>query len=74
MSEERGNLGANLLLFLAGAAAGAVLVALVTPKSGPELRADLKGLGGRLRRKLRESGFDVAPECEPEAEHEETRG
>ena len=30
--------GPILLAFLAGAAAGAVLVALTTPKSGPDLR------------------------------------
>lgn len=43
---------ANLALtFLAGAALGALLVALVTPKSGPELRGELKDLTNRARRK-----------------------
>ena len=40
-----------LLAFLAGAAAGAVVVALTTPKSGPQLRSDLAGLGPRLKTK-----------------------
>ena len=42
MSEEKGSVGTGILLFLLGAAAGAAAVALLTPKSGPELRADLK--------------------------------
>jgi len=37
--------------FLAGAAVGAVVVALTTPKSGPELRGDLKDLTLRARRR-----------------------
>ncbi|MGA2083412.1 MAG: hypothetical protein ABSH53_22805 [Holophaga sp.] len=56
MSEERGSLGTGLLLFLLGAAAGAVVVALTTPKSGPELLADLRHLSRRLRHKAREAG------------------
>ena len=49
MSEENGALGQNLLLFLLGAAAGAVVVALVTPKSGPDLRAETPGCIPRFR-------------------------
>ena len=41
MSDERSSAGTNLILFLVGVAAGALLVALTTPKSGPDLRADL---------------------------------
>jgi hypothetical protein len=52
MSEERGSLGTSLLIFLAGAALGAAIVALTTPKTGPELRGDLKGLGGRVKDRL----------------------
>jgi len=52
MSEDRGNIGASLVLFLAGAAVGAAVVALLTPKSGPELRADLKGLGEKVKDKV----------------------
>ncbi len=49
MSEERGSIGTSLLIFLAGAAVGAAVVALTTPKTGPEVRADLKGLGNRVK-------------------------
>lgn len=38
--------------FLAGAAVGALAVALTTPKTGPELRGDLKDLARRARRKV----------------------
>jgi gas vesicle protein len=40
-----------LLAFLAGAATGAVVMALTSPKSGPELREDLEQFGRRLRGK-----------------------
>jgi gas vesicle protein len=43
-------LGSSLVIFLAGAAGGAVVAALVTPRSGPELRGDLGDLGRRTRR------------------------
>ena len=52
MSEERGSLGTSLLVFLAGAALGAAIVALTTPKTGTELRGDLKGLGNRVKDRL----------------------
>jgi len=61
MSEEREALGTNLLLFLLGAAAGALLVALTTPKSGPELRSEVKDLAGKLKRKVREAKAAMAP-------------
>lgn len=56
MSQEHASLngpalGTMALTFLAGAAVGAIVVALTTPKSGPELRSDLKGMGNRLRRR-----------------------
>ena len=41
-----------LWTFLAGAAVGAIVVALTTPKSGPELRGDLKDLARRAKRKV----------------------
>lgn len=44
-------IGPMLLTFLAGAAVGAVIVALTTPKSGPELRGDMKDLARRAKRK-----------------------
>lgn len=70
MSEDRGAMGTNLLLFLVGAAAGAVLVALTTPKSGPDLRADIKGLAGKLKSKIREAGIAICPVCGQAGEHE----
>jgi hypothetical protein len=54
------------------------VVALVTPKSGPDLRADIKDLAGKLRRKAREAGAALCPECgregQAEAEEEEELG
>ena len=42
MSDERGISGGNLVLaFLAGAAAGAVVALLTSPKNGPEIRESL---------------------------------
>lgn len=48
-----------LFVFLVGAAVGAVVVALTTPKSGPRLRKDLKHLGrcGRERAHLVVNGL-----------------
>lgn len=52
MREDRGSIGTSLVIFLAGAAVGAAVVALLTPKTGPELRADLRGMGGRVKDRL----------------------
>jgi len=38
-----------LMLFVAGAAVGGLLVALNTPKTGPELCEDLKAMGRRAK-------------------------
>jgi gas vesicle protein len=46
-----GSIGGAFMLFVAGAAIGGLLVALNTPKTGPELREDLKALGRRARNK-----------------------
>lgn len=55
MSEnETSSMGTMLLTFLAGAAVGAVVVALTTPKSGPDLRGDLKDLARRAKSKARD--------------------
>lgn len=53
MSQEpkSSSTGTILMTFLAGAAVGAVVVALTTPKSGPELCADLKRMVRRTKRK-----------------------
>jgi gas vesicle protein len=39
------------MLFVAGAAIGGLLVALNTPRTGPELREDLKGLRRQARKR-----------------------
>lgn len=49
-SSPGGSVGGSLMLFLAGAAVGGLLVALNTPKTGSELREDLKGLGRRAQK------------------------
>lgn len=49
-----GGVAGSLTLFLAGAAIGGLLVALNTPKSGPELQEDLKAMGRRARRRARD--------------------
>jgi gas vesicle protein len=54
-----GSMGESLMLFAAGAAIGGLLVALNTPKTGPELREDLKGLGRRARAKAEGLGEDA---------------
>ena len=51
MNETKPSLAPTILTFLAGAAVGAIVVALTTPKSGPELRGDLKDLALRAKRK-----------------------
>lgn len=54
-------IGGLLIAFLAGAAVGAAVTALMTPKTGPQLREDLRGLGERLRkRKAEDVVFDGA--------------
>ena len=52
MSEEHGTIGTSLLVFLAGAAVGAALVALTTPKTGADLRGDLKDLGDKVKDRI----------------------
>ena len=60
MSEDRGGSGGNLLLaFLAGAAAGAVVALLTSPKNGEEMRESLatwmrqSGAGDAMNRAVR---------------------
>lgn len=48
-----------MLTFLAGAAFGAVVAALTTPKSGAELRGDLKDFGGKAKRKAGDLANDA---------------
>jgi gas vesicle protein len=49
--DNSSSMGPMLLTFLAGVAVGAVVTALVTPKSGPEMRGDLKDAAARAKRK-----------------------
>ena len=60
MSDDRGGSGGNLLLaFLVGAAAGAVVALLTSPKSGKEMRESLaswlrqSGAGDAVERAVR---------------------
>ena len=53
------SMGPIIITFLAGAAIGAVLVALTTPKSGPELRGDLRDYGRRAKRKVGEAADEA---------------
>jgi gas vesicle protein len=56
MSESKDTAASSLLLFLLGAAVGAVVVALTTPKTGPELRSDLKDMGNKVKERVRRVG------------------
>ena len=55
---EQNALGGLVVAFLAGAAVGAAVAILTTPKSGPEMRGALTGLGkeftGKIRKKVEE--------------------
>ena len=51
MSHQDQPLAPMLLTFLAGAALGAVVMALTTPKTGPQLRRDMRALGHRVKRR-----------------------
>lgn len=55
-----------LFAFLAGLATGGIIVALTTPRSGPELRRDMARQGRRLRGRLNEMldrGEDYLDAC-----------
>lgn len=61
MSESKtSSYGLTLMTFLAGAAVGAVVVALTTPKTGPELRGNLKDLTHRAKCKAGELADDAS--------------
>ena len=74
MSDENSSLGTGILLFLLGAAAGAVVVALTTPRTGPDLRSDIKDLSARLKRRAKAAGMGGCCEEEPSHEAEEGQG
>ncbi len=54
-----GSMGGSLTLFLAGAAIGGLLVALNTPKTGPELREDLQVLGRKAKKRAQDLAEDA---------------
>ena len=56
---DGGSIGTSLMLFVAGAAIGGLLVALNTPKTGPELREDIRDLGRKARRKAENLAGDA---------------
>ena len=58
--EDNSSMGTMLLTFLAGAAVGAVVVALTTPKTGPALRGDLRDMAQRAKRKADELAVDAS--------------
>jgi gas vesicle protein len=61
MNESKSSsMGTILMTFLAGAAVGAVVVALTTPKTGPELRGDLKDLTLRAKRRAGQLADDAS--------------
>jgi hypothetical protein len=55
MSNENGGnaLGALVIAFLAGAATGAAVALLTSPKSGPELRATIGGKVDEVKERVR---------------------
>ena len=56
MSDDRGNaLGGLVVAFLAGAAVGAAVALLTSPKSGPEMRESLANLGRDVGKKIRQA-------------------
>lgn len=50
--------------FLGGALVGAVVAMLVTPKSGPEFREDIRDLANQGRRKLKNEIDKIHCECD----------
>ena len=60
MNDAKGASPNSLILFLLGVAVGAVAVALLTPRSGPELRADLLDKAKAMRDRALEGDPDEA--------------
>ena len=63
----------SILSFLAGAAAGAIVIALTTPKRGSELRSSLKSSALRAKRRLLEFGDEVRDSSGPEAARDDLK-
>ncbi|HLO66108.1 MAG TPA: YtxH domain-containing protein [Holophaga sp.] len=68
MNDTRDYAVSSTLFFLLGAAVGAAVVALTTPKSGPELRADIRDLGVRVKDRARKLGQDLTASAEEMAD------
>ena len=68
MSQESSFRTTALLTFFGGVAFGALVVALTTPKTGPELRAGLKDMGLKVRDKARRLGQELRSEVEEGAD------
>jgi len=61
MSQDNAsNYTSMLLTFLAGAAVGAVVVSLTTPKSGPDLRSDIKDLARKAKLRASDLADDAS--------------
>jgi len=74
MSDSRDTAGSTLLFFLLGAAVGAVVVALTTPKTGRELRGDLKDMSNKVRDKARRLGNEIYSNAADGVPEEASRG
>lgn len=59
MSHQDSPIAPMLLTFLAGAAVGAVVMALTTPKTGPQLRRDMRSLANRVKRRADDVAEDL---------------
>lgn len=57
--QESNNVGTTLLAFIAGAALGAGVTLLLTPKSGEEMRGAIKDLTGDAIDKIKEYASDA---------------
>jgi gas vesicle protein len=58
--DRTSSIGPILLTFVAGVAVGAAIAALMTPKSGPELRGDLKDAAARAKEKAARLAKDAS--------------
>ncbi len=80
MSHKDAPIAPMLLTFLAGAAVGAVVMALTTPKTGSQLRRDMRVLANRVKRRAGDvaddlgESWDDLKECAGLAAEEQKQG